>query len=212
MRRNSSGSGWIAVDLDGTLAHDGQDSGPDRIGPPVPAMLERVKRWLSEGRDVRIFTARVNSGLVSSNSTERRIRQWCRQHIGRELPITCKKDFGMVELWDDRCVQVIRNTGQPLADEIAAEREKALPPVEILEPESTGETAQAQIQSVAMPVEPWQYRDLPRVSVEVFKAFVAMVGPENIRWLSLTSGPEGKCGQFFISPQGLANLRGTLAI
>ena len=50
--------GWIGVDLDGTLAtFDASD--PDVVGPPIPAMVQRVKRWLQEGREVRIVTARA---------------------------------------------------------------------------------------------------------------------------------------------------------
>lgn len=30
-------------------------------GDPIPAMLERVKQWIAEGRDVRIFTARASN-------------------------------------------------------------------------------------------------------------------------------------------------------
>jgi hypothetical protein len=111
-----SNKGWIGVDLDGTLAmYDGW-MGPDHIGQPIPAMLHRVIKWLSEGQDVRIMTARV-----SHDGTEHRIAEccrareaiakWCLQHVGRVLPITCMKDYSMVELWDDRAVQVIPNTG-----------------------------------------------------------------------------------------------------
>lgn len=55
-----SQTGWIGVDLDGTLAHYDGGVGVDHIGPPVPAMLTRVKQWLAEGRAVKIFTARVH--------------------------------------------------------------------------------------------------------------------------------------------------------
>lgn len=38
---------WIGVDLDGTLAeYNGQLSG---IGDPINPMMNRVKRWLSQG-------------------------------------------------------------------------------------------------------------------------------------------------------------------
>jgi hypothetical protein len=109
-------NGWIAVDLDGTLAHyDGWKS-PTHIGEPIPLMLERVKKWISEGRDVRIFTARVfEGGRISGAELAEvisAIQEWCTTHVGRTLPITCTKDYGMVELWDDRCVQVIPNTGK----------------------------------------------------------------------------------------------------
>ncbi len=39
------------------------------------------------------------------------IDAWCERHFGRKLPVTCTKDYGMVELWDDRAVQVKENTG-----------------------------------------------------------------------------------------------------
>lgn len=105
-------AGWIGVDLDGTLAEYGAWKGPDHIGAPVPAMVERVKKWLSEGREVRIFTARVspdNTGEVASRDV---IAAWCWHHLGCALPVTATKDYGMIELWDDRCVQVIPNTGK----------------------------------------------------------------------------------------------------
>jgi hypothetical protein len=54
-----STQGWIGVDLDGTMAYYDGWKGADHIGEPIPAMVERVKRWLAEGREVRIFTARV---------------------------------------------------------------------------------------------------------------------------------------------------------
>ena len=105
-------SGWIGVDLDGTLAEYGGWQGAEHIGAPIPAMLERVKRWLAEGREVRIFTARVAHG--DRQGTRELIEAWCREHIGQVLAVTNEKDYGMVELWDDRCVQVIPNTGKPV--------------------------------------------------------------------------------------------------
>ena len=46
--------GWIGVDLDGTLStHDGWGDGS--IGEPVPAMVQRVREWLAEGREVRML-------------------------------------------------------------------------------------------------------------------------------------------------------------
>lgn len=104
-----SGKGWIGVDLDGTLAHYDGWQGIAHVGEPVPAMQARVKAWLAAGVDVRIVTARVaqcEPGVV------RVIEDWCEMHLGQRLRVTCQKDFGMVELWDDRAVQVIPNTGQ----------------------------------------------------------------------------------------------------
>jgi hypothetical protein len=100
--------GWIGVDLDGTLAEYHGWKGPEleNIGAPVPLMLERVKRWLAEGRDVRIFTARA-----SIQEQVPPVIDWCRTHLGRPLPVTCGKDLAMVELWDDRAIQVVPNVG-----------------------------------------------------------------------------------------------------
>ena len=41
---------WIGVDLDGTLAHYKGWKGRDHIGEPIPAMMQRVKQWLEEGK------------------------------------------------------------------------------------------------------------------------------------------------------------------
>ena len=55
----SADTGWIGVDLDGTLAHYDGWKGVDHIGDPVPKMLMRVLDWRRQGLAVRIFTARV---------------------------------------------------------------------------------------------------------------------------------------------------------
>jgi hypothetical protein len=113
-------SAWIGVDLDGTLAvYDGW-KGPGHIGDPVPLMVERVRRWLSEGRTVKIFTARVAGHglpLVGGGWEDAitPIKDWCHQHLGQELEITNVKDYGMTELWDDRAVSVECNTGMALS-------------------------------------------------------------------------------------------------
>ena len=112
-------NGWIAVDLDGTLAEyhgwvDGQG-----IGKPIPKMVERVRRWLQEGKDVRIFTARAAVAVGSEWARAEMIKEiedWCRKNIGQSLPVTCQKDFHMIELWDDRCKQVLPNTGIAVED------------------------------------------------------------------------------------------------
>lgn len=106
--------GWIGVDLDGTLAvYHGWGDGS--IGAPIPAMVERVKGWLAAGTDVRIMTARISVEHQAADQTER-IQDWCLEHIGVVLPITFSKDFKMVELWDDRAVRVVKNTGEPCCD------------------------------------------------------------------------------------------------
>lgn len=116
-------SGWIAVDFDGTLCHyEGWVDG-GQLGKPIAPMVDRVKKWLADGMTVKIFTARVGqTGLISdkgnaddetfANQQRRLIQEWCIEHIGVPLEVTATKDFGMIELYDDRAVQVEMNTGR----------------------------------------------------------------------------------------------------
>lgn len=110
--------GWIGVDLDGTLAVYDHWRGEPHIGEPIPAMVERVQGWLEAGREVRIVTARVgpvDPQLVDADYPRYArtvIEDWCLKHLGRKLEVTCQKDFGMIELWDDRAVSVETNTGR----------------------------------------------------------------------------------------------------
>jgi hypothetical protein len=120
----SNHKGWIGVDLDGTLAEYTTWKGSDHIGAPIPKMLERVKAWLAIGQEVRIFTARVSPAAAAFNNSNPtdiigRIRAWCVEHVGRALAVTHEKDMAMIQLWDDRAVQIIPNTGDR-ADELRA--------------------------------------------------------------------------------------------
>ena len=40
------------------------------------------------------------------------IREWTYNVFGRILTVTCVKDYAMIELYDDRAIQVTRNTGE----------------------------------------------------------------------------------------------------
>lgn len=109
--------GWIGVDLDGTLAYYDEWRGADHVGPPIEPMLEKVKAWLQVGYDIRIFTARVSHDGTARQVQEAReateaIGKWCYLHLGKVLPITCRKDYDMLVLWDDRTVCVEKNTGR----------------------------------------------------------------------------------------------------
>lgn len=120
-----SGSGWIGVDLDGTLAQYPDDDNPwPAIGTPIPSILARVKTWLKKGEPVRIFTARAFSDGTPEMDAfvdEQRaaIEKWCELHIGVPLPITCVKDFAMRILYDDRAKQVIPNRGETIEENLA---------------------------------------------------------------------------------------------
>ncbi len=106
---------WIGVDLDGTLAHHERWLHELYIGHPIPPMVERVRAWLARGWTVKILTARVgtNPGLrtLPLEVVRAAIADWTEEHIGTRLEVTSEKDYAMVELWDDRAIQVIPNTG-----------------------------------------------------------------------------------------------------
>jgi hypothetical protein len=99
--------GWIGVDLDGTLAEFDGWKGPEVIGKPIPAMMARVKRWLAEGKWVKIFTARA---CYPEHIPF--VQKWLIQNGLPELEVTDKKDYQMAELWDDKAVHVELNTGK----------------------------------------------------------------------------------------------------
>jgi hypothetical protein len=102
-----TGDRWIGVDLDGTLAVDVSTNTLDKIGPPIPSMLARVKKWVADGRTVKIFTARA-----AVPKQIRLVKEWLARNGLPDLEVTNLKDFGMAELWDDRCVQVETNSGK----------------------------------------------------------------------------------------------------
>jgi hypothetical protein len=104
--RPSNQQPWIGVDLDGTLAEATPWQGMSHIGPPVPLMMRRVQQWLSKGLRVKIMTARAGDpeGVVATQA-------WLKANGLPELEVTDKKDFGMIELWDDRAIQVVQNQG-----------------------------------------------------------------------------------------------------
>jgi hypothetical protein len=107
---------WIGVDLDGTLAHDVGTNGLDEIGSPVKPMLNRVKKWIAEGKTVKIFTARASSPRQVAA-----VKKWLVRHELPDLEVTNAKDLRMVELWDDRCVQVATNSGEPVNRKLESE-------------------------------------------------------------------------------------------
>lgn len=107
---------WVGFDLDGTIAFDDAGAAWGPPGPPIPAMVARVKAHLADGHEVRIFTARVSQveDLVPAIVAD--IEAWCLAHLGQVLPITCQKDPSMWVIYDDRAVQVEKNTGRILED------------------------------------------------------------------------------------------------
>jgi phosphoribosylamine---glycine ligase len=104
---------WIGVDLDGTLAeYSGWSS---EIGAPIPKMIQRVKRWIAEDKDVRILTARGSvdgHGESAKYAQLMKIYEWVEAFVGEPLEVTAKKDPEMIRLYDDRVKQVEAGTGE----------------------------------------------------------------------------------------------------
>jgi hypothetical protein len=117
--------GWIGVDFDGTLVeYHGANNTTVSNFKPIEPMVRRIRCWLEQGVDVRIVTARVGA-ISPAYETQRnhsiRIQEQTKmiQDItevlfNRRLPVTASKDYLMIELWDDRAVQVEFNTGRRL--------------------------------------------------------------------------------------------------
>lgn len=97
----------IAVDLDGTLAFQLPGKfNPKVIGKPITAMRDRVRRWLADGEQVKIFTARA-----ADPKNIKYVREWLAKHGFPGLEITNRKTPDITELWDDRAVGIVRNKG-----------------------------------------------------------------------------------------------------
>lgn len=146
------GEGWIGFDLDGTLAKYDGWKGFDHIGDPIGPMVALLKKLHAEGTKVKILTARVapkdrqevrpnpyveNHWCITSPDdmpwalkdkwTPREyIQDWCWRVLGFVPEITHEKDCFMLDLYDDRCHQVVPNTGETVEgqrDELAAKVE-----------------------------------------------------------------------------------------
>ena len=100
---------WIGIDLDGTLAY--YESGYVRegiIGSPILPMIEYTRSLISQGKLVKIFTARVHQ----SPDWVEKIQEWCIANGLPRLEVTNIKDHHMEFLIDDRAVTVEKNTGR----------------------------------------------------------------------------------------------------
>lgn len=104
-------NGHICVDFDGTLVTCGMGG-----TQPIVLMVERVKKWLANGIEVKICTARAFDPRPGDLEE---VEYFCLKYFGKRLEITCSKDYNMLEIWDDRAIQVRPNTGVTLEEEIA---------------------------------------------------------------------------------------------
>ena len=83
-------------------------------------MKQRVLEWVQAGHVVRVFTARasVPEGIPP-------VQRWLEKNGFPPFDITNQKDFYMVELWDDRAVQVLENSGRPIISSSLKARPKS---------------------------------------------------------------------------------------
>lgn len=114
-------SGWIGVDLDGTLARN--TGGIDSIGEPLEPLRTKVEQWCRAGIEVRIVTARVSTnygtvndqGVVHTPEFVSRqyvmIQEWLHKVGLPPLAVVDNKDLHMWCLIDDRAVRARTDTG-----------------------------------------------------------------------------------------------------
>lgn len=121
-REEADPQSWIGVDLDGTLSRENGQLDLQTIGDPIPEMVARVEDWIAHGYAVKVLTARasVPEGIPP-------IKAWLKKHGLPDLEVTDAKDLHMIELWDDRAVQIIANQGQPVGRSILEPREEDTP-------------------------------------------------------------------------------------
>lgn len=93
---------FVGIDFDKTLATHRQ--GQESLGRPIKPMVQRVKKMLDEGKRVKIFTARPKAKHPA-------IKAWTREHLGKALDVTSKKQHNMTRFYDDRAVHVKPNKG-----------------------------------------------------------------------------------------------------
>lgn len=123
--------GWIGVDFDGVLVEWDPKYLPD-CGPPIVHGITLVRRLKAEGHEIRIFTARIQpspdeqawwdeANRLGFKTVEdwvkyqhQLVENFCIKHFGAPFKITACKDWRMITCYDDRCVQMVPNTGESL--------------------------------------------------------------------------------------------------
>ena len=87
-----------------------------RVGPATEAECAPVLRKITEAQYLAVQLQTYN-GTIHDPTAFWTVYQtclitaWCAEHLGKVLPITAVKDFHMEEFYDDRCKQVVTNSG-----------------------------------------------------------------------------------------------------
>ena len=118
------------VDFDGTLAEDTGWKGFKHMGKPIPDMIRKVKKWLEDGDEVIVHTARLSWAPNSPYNPQDEqldkegvrflIEDWCEKNIGKKLKVTNEKQ-GYGPFYDDWGCHVIKNTGMTFKEHLLAE-------------------------------------------------------------------------------------------
>lgn len=107
------------VDFDRTLAYyESWDVSGPALGRPIMPNVERVKRWLAEGTEVRIFTARASGTNPRRDKDVEAIKLWCMEQFNEILAVVCEKNFATIAILDDLAMAVEPNTGIMLHEHI----------------------------------------------------------------------------------------------
>ncbi|RTL01287.1 MAG: hypothetical protein EKK57_05060 [Proteobacteria bacterium] len=105
----------IALDFDKTLSQYESSWKARKVGTPIQPMVENVKRWLSKGYKVSIFTARVATmDSIELYSQREMITNFLKDAGLPELPITAQKLKSFTHFIDDKAFHVVPNTGEIL--------------------------------------------------------------------------------------------------
>lgn len=120
-------NGWYGFDLDACIAYYDHYRGDAHIGEPIWPMVNLMRKFIADGRRVKIFTARVspaaivgrNPSIKTQEGIEKELTKivqaivdWSLQNIGSLVPITATKDYEMITCYDDRCIQIVPNEGR----------------------------------------------------------------------------------------------------
>ena len=81
-------------------------------------MRDRIWRYLREGKQVKIFTARAAHGSAEI----RKVKDWLFENGLPPLEVTNVKDPGMELLLDDKAQRVEENTGKLIEEEMEGQR------------------------------------------------------------------------------------------
>lgn len=107
---------WVAVELDGCLAHYDGWKGHEHIGEPIQEMVFKIKRLLFMKIGVRVLTHRVgprpdDEAGLGARASYCLITEWCVKHLGEPLPVTNCIDVACVEILAAHAKEVVANTG-----------------------------------------------------------------------------------------------------